>query len=417
MLNKISETSTSAESSKPSGYRWVIIGSTWIHTQMILLLPLGVLLPAMRKDLGFGLLQAGWLGSASQLAVALTIIPSSLVLVKLSPKWVYGSFLFLVGVILLATGFVQSYLSLSIAIVLFTVVNSSLQIPLTLLRLQWIPRREFATVMGFSMGLSNTGQSAGTILVPVLLGLIGNWRQVYIVTGMAVLVLACFWALTGKEHPTSGYLSAVTRGGGWSSLKKVFKRKEYFLLGLAQWSTAITWTTFILFLPSYLTESRGFSLSMAGLIVGGLSVGGILATVTMGYLSDQIGLRKPTIIPSGVLLPFLYFLLLSPLSWQALLATAVVVGFVAWSPFPALQSIPFELPDTSPSDIAMGQSVMRTVVTLGILGGPLLTGIVATLSGSLKAGLLALIFFPVLMTIVAFTLPETGTRARAKTRA
>lgn len=59
-------------------YRWVIIVQLWLHQELAFLLSstMGILLPAIRADIPFGMLGLGWLGSARSAAQCLNL-PSS----------------------------------------------------------------------------------------------------------------------------------------------------------------------------------------------------------------------------------------------------------------------------------------------------------------------------------------------------
>ncbi len=54
--------------------------------------------------------------------------------------------------------------------------------------------------------------------------------------------------------------------------------------------------------------------------------------------------------------------------WQAH-AMVGDTGFVAWSPFLALRSIPLEIPGLKPSEVAVGQALFMTLNVLGPLLG------------------------------------------------
>ena len=80
--------------------------------------------------------------------------------------------------------------------------------------------------------------------------------------------------------------------------------------------------------------------------------------------------------------------------------------------FAVINTMPFELPGISPSQVAMGQSLIQTVGTIGILIGPLLAGSVTAMAGSYRAGILSLSLLPFLFVVICFWLPETGSAAK-----
>ena len=78
-------------------YRWMIIVQLWLHQELAFLLSstMGILLPAIRADISFGLLGLGWLGSARSAAQCLSL-PASPFLVRLNPKRLLAIFLALI---------------------------------------------------------------------------------------------------------------------------------------------------------------------------------------------------------------------------------------------------------------------------------------------------------------------------------
>ncbi|MBI4267320.1 MAG: MFS transporter [Chloroflexi bacterium] len=397
-----------------SRYRWVVIGLLVLTQEVSILLVggLGMFLPAMRKDLGFGAAEAGLLGSLNQLATLL-IIPSTLLFIRLKPKWVYTAALLLATTAGFFIGKAPTFPFLAVFLFIKGLALMVRQIPETLLRLQWIPKKEFATVMGLTMGLTNMGQSTGIMIVPFLLILFGGWRSLFSVYALVLFITTIIWVVFARERITSTYRDGMASHEARSSLKSVLKRKEFMLLGLALFGGSLSYSCATLFLPTYLLEERGLPLTYIGLITGLLPVGGICANFTMGFISDKIGLRKPTMWPPSLFEPLLYFSLYSPVPVWLLPILAFLTGYVAWAPLAAYRTIPFELPGLKPSDIAVGQSLIQTLSMLGPVLGLPLAGILADSSGSVGIALRIMVIFSLTKPVAGFLIPETGTKARS----
>lgn len=393
-------------------YRWVIIVQLWLHGPLTFMAgtALGITLPDMRSQLGFGPLEAGWLGAASTLGM-LAMLPASALLVHFNPRWAYGLFLALIGLGICGVGLGPNFPLIFAGFVAYSLAASLAFVPATFLRIQWVPLTQFATIMGIGFAIAATGQSFAFAAIPQLLRLTGNWRMVYLVLGIMMLVAAGVWMGWGRERVTPRYREEMAQNRGLTAFKEAMRRKEFFLLGLSILGGATAYVTTVLFLPTYLVEERGLPLSTAGLMTGLMPLGGLFGTLLIGYVADRLGRRKLTIWPFGLALPALYWTLLSPLPPAALAGVAFLLGFAAWAPFPALQTMPYELPGVKPSEVAVGQSIMQTVSTLGFLAGPVIAGAVAQASGSVRVGLLSLSFLPLLMALVPLALPETGPAA------
>ena len=390
-------------------YRWVIIAQLWLHQELAFLLSstMGILLPAIRADIPFGMLGLGWVGSARSAAQCLNL-PSSPFLVRLNPKRLLAILLTLMALMILAQSRATSLIWFFSCFVIYAAAVALSGIPSALMRLQWVPPGEFATVMGTGLGFAAIVQTLSLMTIPLILKT-ASWRTVVTVYGAIVVVLMVLWLKAGRERITASYRKGMADSTGLAALKGALRHKEFLLVGLAMMGGATAYVSTMLFLPTHFVEERGFSLQTAGFINSLMPLGGMVASFTVGPFSDRIGRRKPTIWPLGFVLPILYlFLLLGP-AWPLLLAgAAFVLGYAAYAPFPALQTIPYELPEVAPSEVTIGLSLAQTVMMAGNFVGPIVVGAVADVTGSVRAGLLCLCFLPVILALICLFLPETG---------
>lgn len=397
-------------------FRWVIISQVVAQQQVapLVFFTLGVMLPSMQAELSFGAVEAGWLGAVRS-AGNMLVFPASILIVRFSPIKVFNALSILLATTLLFGAFSQNFWMLFAALGVYSVGMSWGQIPMNMIRQQWIPPREMATVMGGIMSANTIVQSAGLVLIPVIVAYFGSWRVIFSFNSMVLLTIAVVWFLTARERISPSYAAARSMDRGMASARVVLHRREFYLLGLAAMGGATTFMTFLLFLPSYYVEERGFTLQAAGAITAVIPLGGLLVNLLAGYISDRIGRRKPLIWPSGIVLPGLWLLLLIPLPPLWLAVVGVAVGAAAWLPFPILQTIPLEIDGLSPADRAIGQALQFTIMTIGQLIGPLVVGTIVGITGSYYTGLLPLIALPTLFVWTAFFMRETGAAARQAT--
>ncbi len=371
---------------------------------------LGILLPSMQAELGFDGVQAGWLGSARS-AGNLLVFAASITLVRFSPVKTFNGFTLLLALSLLIGVFAPDFWVLLAALAIYSVGVSWGQIPMNMIRQQWIPPRETATVMGLILTFGAVVLMAGLILVPIAIQYV-TWRAVFAVNAVILLGLSVCWHLTAYERIAPTYAAARLTDRGLGAARNILHRREFYLLGLATLGGATTFMTFMLFLPTYYVNERGIGLQTAGIITAMIQVGGLSVNLLVGVVSDRIGRRKLLIWPSGIVLPFLWFLMLAPLPPLALGFVGFLVGVAAWMPFPILQTIPLELPGLTPSDRAVGQALQFTVQTTGQLIAPVFVGVIAAATGSYHAALLPLVVLPVLFAVTMIFLPETGPKGR-----
>ncbi|MBI4267416.1 MAG: MFS transporter [Chloroflexi bacterium] len=399
-----------------SGYRWVIIGLllTTQEISSIVSAAIGILLPSMRRELGFGVVEAGVLSAVTQAPMALLGIPASLFLVRFNAKWVYLISMLFAAVAGFFIGQAPAFIFLAVFYSVNGIAMTMRQVPDTLLKLQWIPKKQLATMMGISMGMGAMGQSTAVIAVPFLLIVLQSWRNLLSVYSLAIILLSVVWIIFSRERITSTYRDGMSSIAGRAPLKNVLKRKEFLIMGFAWFGAPIAYMTTFFFLPTYLLEERGLTLTIAGIVTGIMPIGAICATFSVGFVSDRIGLRKPLIWPAGIILPFLYFILFSPVPLWALQITAFFIGYLGWAPFPLLRTIPFELPGIKPSEVVVGQSLMVAVNAVAIITGAPMVGFLAERIGSLGVALRILCLFPLMLAISGLLLPETGPKAHQK---
>ncbi len=404
-----------AEEQQFPRYRWVIIGQVIAQQQAapFIFAMLGILLPAMQDDLGFSSAQAGWLGTARS-AGNLLVFVASLYLVRFSPIKTFNAFIMVLALSLFAGLLAPSFWVLMLSLAVYSVGVSWGQIPMNMVRLQWIPPREGATVMGLLLSANTITQTAVLILLPIAVHHV-SWRMVFGANAVILVVCGVTWYLTAYERVSPSYAAARPSQRGFGAARTVLRRREFYLLGFATLGGATTFMTFMLFLPTYYTRERGISLETAGIITAVVQLGGLAVNLAAGMLSDRLGRRKPLIWPSGIALPFLWFLMLSPLPPLGLGIVGFVLGAFAWMPFPIIQTIPLEIPGLTPSDRAVGQALQFTLQTSGQLIAPITVGAVAGATGSYHTALMPLIVLPVAFAVCMLFLPETGPRgARAR---
>lgn len=393
-------------------YRWVIVAliSGYQMEIGLVAMSLGILLPAIRKDLGLGLMQAGWLGSVSHVPQLVSIL-IALVVVRFNPRRVLVLGMIAVGIFILLQGWAPLFGILLAARFFHALSSAGMMSAQPLLWFQWIPRRQFATVMGLNTAATNLSQSIGLVLTPFLLVFLGGWRSVYTAYGFLILSMAFLWLLFGRQHITPEYRESMASREARAPLRAVLKYRAFTVIGLGVCGAVIPYVAFPLFWPTFLMESRGYSLQTAGFLIGLMPLGGLAASLSSGVISDWIGLRRPVIWTAGFMEPLMWaaMLLPVPLPWLGLFA--FLAGYSAWMPVPAFTATQYELPNIKPPEVAVGRSYTSTITALGGIIGPILVGVIYQTVGSLLIALLVCALTAVTKGFMGLLLPETGSRA------
>ena len=78
---------------------------------------------------------------------------------------------------------------------------------------------------------------------------------------------------------------------------------------------------------------------------------------------------------------------------------------IVWVATPAIQVLPFEFPGIQPREVAVVGSLVVTFSGLGFAMGPVVTGLIAQLTGSLQTGLITLCLLTSLGVVVSVFYP------------
>ena len=259
----------------------------------------------------------------------------------------------------------------------------------------------------------NVGQMAALWGVPILMAELGGWRSAYQLAAIAIVPVLVAWLLFAKENRMPDHESrlAVPHESG-SPIVAALKRKEFLLLGIGAAGASIPYVAVMTFWPMYATQVKGLPLETVGPILSVVAVGSMIASFIAGVLSDKIGLRKPQPLIAGLLLPLAYFALLQFNSIPLLTAVAFLIGFGACIFVPVILTVPFELKEIKPQEIAIGIGFMIALTNAGAALGSQLAGILIEGLG-LYAALAVLCASPLTLSLCVLLCAETGPRMRA----
>ena len=125
-----------------------------------------------------------------------------------------------------------------------------------------------------------------------------------------------------------------------------------------------------------LTTSAGV-ISVSGMVAG---VGG----VAVGLAVSRVGRKKTVLWLSGILAAISSILMLHVTSLGYVMALGVING-IAWTLFPVLITIPFELKNIRPREIAVIMGLLTTAMWVGGAMGPIMAGFIQESSRGLEA--------------------------------
>lgn len=269
----------------------------------------------------------------------------------------------------------------------------------------WFPPRE----RGVPLGLFNAASSLGPAVAPPMLTalmLAYGWRPMFIIMGIAGLLVAVLWGLYYREPRDAGLPPgdlALIQGGGeaehvaapradWRALIAI--RSTWALAGGLTGLVYITWL-YVSWLPEYLESSRDVSVAETGFLAAIPQFAGFAGGCLGGWVSDLLtktGLEPVTArkIPTtgGLLLaallsapvPFVSNLGLALALISAAMFFAYGAGSCSWALGAAL---------TPARMVATLEAIQNIGGSIGGIGAPLVTGLIVQYAHSFGPAFLA----------------------------
>lgn len=371
----------------PRGWAVALLSRLQLSSTALISFTFGIFLPFMRHDLDLsplqvGLLQGVWWTSAALFALPFSVWlsrfrPAPLILISLLLQ---TPFVFLQG---LATGF----LFLLAARFLFVCCHVLAAPARPLVLQQWVAPTQYATVNAVGLSQHSIILALAISTSAWLISAVGSWRLAYLLHGAFFLLQTLAWLAVARDHkaPIQGMQRAL-QGEQTTPLKALAAYPQSWLLGITMLALSMTWTALVTFLPTLLMQQRGMPPALSGPLLGFLYYALIPCALCGGWLAKNVPNRKHLLwIPAlcNMLLGVATTLSASPWLLMVLLTG---IGMV-WMVSPVMEILPFEYPGIRPREVAVIASLIRTFMGLGFALGPLLTGVVAELTGSLATGL------------------------------
>lgn len=370
-------------------YRWVIVaaGICGLFASLgIGRFALGMLLPAMGEALDLSYAEMGGIGTVNFCGYLLAVLLCGKLSARYSPRLLISAALLLVGLSMIAIGFVEQLFLITFLYFLTGVGSALSNVPIMALISTWFP----PTSRGRAAGLVVIGNGLGIImsgyLVPKLTSGGYGWQMSWITLGcVASCSAAVCWLLIRNspsrlETVSSIKVSALSREESKTSASASEKRLKpifihcaaiYFLFGF----TYVIYTTFFV---TSLVQERGFSEQEAGYLWSWVGFLSLVSGPLFGTLSDRFG-RKAGLVTVFSIQAAAYTMAISSLPEPFLYASIFCFGIVAWSVPSIMAAL---VGDTAgPQRAAAVFGFVTFVFGIGQMTGPFCAGALAEMTG------------------------------------
>lgn len=340
------------------------------------------LFPVMKEDLGLSYQDLGLISAVLALTWGISCIFSGRLSDIFGRKKILIPSAFIFSILVATTGLAGGVASLIIIRALMGLAEGA-----------FVPASIVATIdaskpkrIGLNVGIQQMaspllGLTLGPIIAIALLDVLPSWHWVFAVAAVPGLIVAVLMMrVLRDDKPATQQIDVDTQDKVQPGLLAVLSDRNVLAatLGMSTCLTALITTA--TFMPNYLTDHIGLSVSQMGFVMVGLGAGSCIGQLVVPAISDFAG-RKLTIVISqclGVVLLFCVNGVTDPAVLFALLfgATLFIAGVVAITVGPLIHGV------VSP---AVATTATGLVVGVGeILGGavaPALTGGIADEQG------------------------------------
>ena len=280
------------EESQFAPYRWVIlalVAGCFLFT-FITRFTWPPLIPVVVPILGISMSQAGAYMSAFYMGYVVTQIPAGVLADRFGVRFILGISLLLEGLSTCAFGFITTYDTGFMLRIIAGLGAGAVFSSCTLAIMEWFPARERGTAFGIFLAAPSGGILLTNLFVPSLNALVGwhgAFKSVGLLTITAGIMILLFMRSSGTvkagDKSFFGGFKVIASSRGLILTALAGFCLMWLELGTATWANAHI-------------KKLGFTVGQAGLVMTSYGIGGVIAPLISGFVSDWTGQRKWLII-------------------------------------------------------------------------------------------------------------------------
>ncbi|MBI4271322.1 MAG: MFS transporter [Candidatus Rokubacteria bacterium] len=273
-------------------------------------------------------------------------------------------------------------------------------LPIGVALVSWFRRRR-----ALALGVSATGMAVGGLLTPLVVAALTRfgWRATALMSGVMILLLGLPMAQLVRHRPEPyGYLpdgdapgarAAAPAAGSDFTAREAMRTRAFWYISLGHGAALLVVSAVMVHLIVHVTEQLGYSLRQGAAVVALMTVMQVTGQLAGGVVGDR--LSKRVIAGSCMLAHALALVLLAfAAAFWMVVAFAVLHGLAWGLRGPLMSALRADYFGSAAFGTITGISSM--IVMLGMMGGPLIAGVLADRMGSYVPG------FLVLATLAAF---------------
>ncbi|MEO3474845.1 MFS transporter [Roseomonas sp. CAU 1739] len=156
---------------------------------------------------------------------------------------------------------------------------------------KWFPKEKQGTALGI-FGAGNVGAAVTKFLAPAIMVAMG-WQAVALIWAAVLMAMAVVFFLFTKDDPDlAARRASGTKPESFATMMEPLKNVQVWRFSLYYFFVFGAFVALALWLPRYIIETYGFSITTAGMIGAAYSVPASLFRAYGGHLSDRVGARR-----------------------------------------------------------------------------------------------------------------------------
>ena len=255
-------------------YRWRICALLFFATTINYMdrQVLGVLAPDLQTRIGWNELEYGYIVTAFQGAYAIGLLCMGAVIDRLGTRIGYALVIGMWSLAAMSHALAGSALGFGIARFALGLGESG-NFPAAIKTVsEWFPRRERA----FATGIFNSGSNVGAIVAPLTVPLIAvywGWQYAFLFTGVLSAIWLVTWLITYRppeQHPrlAPNELALIRADAEEPAIRVPWARllghRQTWAFVIAKFMTDPIWWFYLFWLPKFLHEKHGLTLTGLG---------------------------------------------------------------------------------------------------------------------------------------------------------
>lgn len=283
-------------SSKVGRFRWTIVALIFLATTINYVdrQVIGILAPTLQKEIGWSDIDYGYIVTAFTAAYAIGLLVIGRIIDIIGTKMGYA--LSLTGWSFAAIGHALASSALGFGTARFALgIFEAGNFPAAIKTVaEWFPKKERA----LATGIFNAGSNVGAVVAPLVvpwITLTWGWQEAFIFTGAIGLLWLILWFLFYEKPEKNKRLSQKELEYIQSDpkdteskveWKRLLKYRGTWAFALGKFLTDPIWWFYLYWIPSFLNENYGITLSEIGLPLIIIYVMADIGSIGGGWLSS-----------------------------------------------------------------------------------------------------------------------------------